>query len=798
MNKYPAIKYTLLFITGIIIELFLPVNGHSYYTYLAMVIIASLLTIAFSFNKRFKTIASIPLYMLIVLSGVFISRLQKPAYNFMPDNIVKQKDVKISGTISNIELSKESEIVFYLSADSEAAAGSLYKIKTNFLCRIKDDSKKNLDSLLSAISPGNHIQLTGLFMKGRNRRNPGEFDYNKYLEAKGISGILYGNSAKDLSVRNADVNIFRNTVFKIRKCIDDEILKLHQPQTAALLRGLSLADRSKIDYDTRVEFINSGVVHILAVSGLHVGYIVLIFLILFGRLNLYFKSLFTIAGLAAFMILTNAPASVVRATIMSAMILIAFMTNRSTNLFNSISVAALIILIIAPTELFNPGFQLSFAAVLSIAAIYPVFQSIINSLKIKSSIVKYLFLFAGVSISAQIGTLPFTLIYFGKLSLIALAANLVVIPLAGFIVGVGIFTLLLNLLFPFLAFYYAAANDILTNFLFYFVKLSGGMEYSFVRIRDFSLFNAAAFYLFMGILLYSLKTFKSKTAKWITAFLVFINIWFFSAIDDKTLLPEKTLSVLMIDVGQGDAALIKFPNGETALIDAGETTASFDNGERIISPLLDYLGIGKIDYGFVSHVDADHYGGFISLINENKIKRIFKPHPDTASTKDAKFEKFLRWKNIPVDYYDKKILKLSNARIYFLNDIDGNIKLTSNDRSGVMKIHYGKNNFLFTGDLEHKLEPHYMENYGTFLNSDVLKVSHHGSKTGSSEEFVYYVKPKISLISAGIQNKFGHPSLEVLERLKSIGSKIYRTDKSGAVLLRSNGEKVSVVDWRKL
>ncbi|MCL5031284.1 MAG: DNA internalization-related competence protein ComEC/Rec2 [Bacteroidetes bacterium] len=796
MKNYPVIKYTILFISGIIIDFIIPISKHNYFFFFCFAIIAFILLLIFEYSRRLNSYSKFTIYLLVILAGIFISEFQKPHYNFFPDEIIRQKDFSAAGEISNIELRKESELIFSLNTDSVMFSNSKFPIKTNLLCRIKDKNRK-LDSLLNLISPGNYVQITGLFMKGRDRRNPGEFDYNEYLRGKGTSGILIANSSKDLKVINYNTNKFTNFVYRVRKAIDDEISKLHNAQTAALLRGLILADRSKIDLDTRTEFINSGVIHILAVSGLHVGYIVLIFLILFGRLNIYVRSFVTICGLTAFMILTNSPASVVRATIMSALILIGLMTNRSTNLFNSIAAAALVILIIEPAELFNPGFQLSFAAVLSIAAIYPVFQNIIYSLRIENNIAKNLLLFAGVSISAQLGTVPFTLIYFGKLSLIAIFANLIVIPLAGFIVGVGIFTLVLNALSPFLAFYFAAANNLFTSFLFYTVKLSGNFEYAFVWIRDFSLFNAVIFYLFTAIFLYSLKNFKSKSAKWITTALIFFNIWIFSELDDKELMPNNILSVFMIDVGQGDSFLVKFPNGKTALIDAGEVTANFDNGERVILPLLNYLNINKIDYGFVSHVDADHYGGFISLINENKIRRIVKPQLDTSFTKDIKFEKYLRSKNIPFDYYSKKIMKISNCRIYVLNDLENNQKTTSNGKSGLLKIVYGKNSLLFTGDLDKKVEMHYVESYKTLLNSDILKVSHHGSKTASSNEFISYVKPKVSLISAGIQNKFGHPTSEVLERLKAIGSKIYRTDQSGGIMLRSNGENIFAVNWRK-
>ena len=145
-------------------------------------------------------------------------------------------------------------------------------------------------------------------------------------------------------------------------------------------------------------------------------------------------------------------------------------------------------------------------------------------------------------------------------------------------------------------------------------------------------------------------------------------------------------------------------------------------------------------------------------------------------------------------------MNIGNTKVYFLNDrkIESNLRISSNDKSGLMKLVYGKTSILFTGDMEEKAEKYYADEYNTFLNSDILKVSHHGSKNGSLPAFIGDVKPKVSLISAGLKNKFGHPSKLILKMLGSIGSKIYRTDKSGAVIFSSNGYTFSKINWRDL
>ncbi len=385
--------------------------------------------------------------------------------------------------------------------------------------------------------------------------------------------------------------------------------------------------------------------------------------------------------------------------------------------------------------------------------------------------------------------------YFRKLSIISLASNLIVIPLVGLVILIAIVTLLISIISPFIAGIYAAANELFTFTLFKLIKTAGNLDYSFIWVRNFSIYDTLIFYSFLILFLFFYKRFQSAAAKFSLLFLVIINFFLFSELDNKELLQSGELNILMVDVGQGDSFLIYFPDGKTALIDAGPAYPYFDAGERILIPLLDYLGINKIDYGFISHLDIDHYGGFVSLIHNNRIKEIYKPVLDSTDTNDMKLEKYLSQNKISFSYYHKEILKLNNIRIYFLNN-RLNKTNSKNNRCGVTKIVYGKNSFLFTGDAELKREKLLVKEYNSFLESGLLKVSHHGSSSGTSAEFLNAVKPHISLISAGIGNKYGHPSVKTLGRLREAKSEIYRTDKLGAVFLRSNGESINLINWK--
>ena len=403
----------------------------------------------------------------------------------------------------------------------------------------------------------------------------------------------------------------------------------------------------------------------------------------------------------------------------------------------------------------------------------------------------------GVSLSAQLGTLPLTLIYFGKLSSVSLLTNLIVIPLAGVIVGIAIFTLTLSLFISSIAIFYASANEIIIYTLYKIISFAGSNQYSFIPIKNFTLYDSAIFYAAIVLILLGLTQFKSVAGKIIFMILVITNAVLLSSFDNRNLLEDNNLNVMMIDVSQGDATLIKFPNGQSALIDGGYASFYFDNGKRIIRPLLNHLDIYKIDYAFVSSITQESYGGFIPLIRSGIIRNIIKPMPDSSSMVDIKFEELIHENNISIKYFRKDVLKIHEVKIYLLNDENSTSFIrTKNNQTGVLKLVYGNTSFLFPGNIENEAEYFYCDEYKNFLKSDVLKIANNGSINSTSLEFLQTVQPKMSLISVANQNKFVKTSPFILERLKKMNSQIYRTDQEGAVLLQSDGVKIRKARWK--
>jgi competence protein ComEC len=786
VNNYPLIKFVVTFCIGVIISHFLPIG---YLGFITVILVILVLISNLVLNYKYQFTYNVIVYFCIVTGAIIFTKLTNKPPAVYPFNETKV-DVQIKAVINQITLPKENYFEFVAKTISVSSKKWCYKKQVKVLCKLK---RNNNTSELN-LSIGDSLIINGNLRKAREKRNPFEFDYNEYLSHKGIIGLCYIKSKNDIELIDQSSWSIANQIYEIRLSIAGLLDTLYNYQTSALLKGLLLADRSSIDYETKESFINAGVIHVLAVSGLHVGYIALIFLFLFSRFNLYFRNALTIIGLILFVLITGSPPSVVRAAIMAIVVILYMFSSRQYNKYNALALAGFIVLLLDPKQLFNPGFQLSFSAVLSIFIIYPKFQYKVESIGINSIFLKNILLFLSVSLAAQIGTLPFTIIYFNKFSVVALAANLFVIPLIGALLAIGIVSLISYPIVSIISVYYASANEVLSYILFSIVDLIGNWKYSYLYLPQFSFLDVVIFYSVLIILFLYLKSFITVFKKFIFLTLLTLNAFVFLKLDDKQFFPQNLLSVMMIDIGQGDSFLINFPNGKAALVDAGNASFGFDNGARVIKPLLKNLSIDKINYGFVSHTDADHYKGYESLLSDGIIDTIIKPPVDSTFKKDLRFDQYVKSLNIPIKPANKCIMIFGNVRLYLLTD-ESFFKENFhdlNEKSTVMKVVYGNTSFLFTGDAGKQVELDYANRYGEFLQSDILKAGHHGSKTSTRTEFLDLVNPKIVLISCGLNNKFKHPSPETLEIFKSRKVQFLRSDIDKAIILHSDGTTI----WR--
>jgi len=259
----------------------------------------------------------------------------------------------------------------------------------------------------------------------------------------------------------------------------------------------------------------------------------------------------------------------------------------------------------------------------------------------------------------------------------------------------------------------------------------------------------------------------------------------------------KELEITFLDVGEGDAAFIRTPNGHTALIDAGAGRGKYTNydaGLRVIVPFLREEGIRKIDTLIMSHPHSDHYGGMIPILNAVKVGEFLDP--GLAHTSEGYKKLLQKIDSLKIPF---KLMKAPNVLSWdpsilvqvLWPEAEGFVPDDPNNNSMVIRFVYGDIVYLFTGDIESIVED-VINEYGHQLRATVLKVPHHGSETSSTRQFLQYTSPRLAIMSLGMNNKFGHPNPQVLDRYEDMKIKVLRTDKNGTIRTYCNGNRVNV------
>ena len=643
---------------------------------------------------------------------------------------------------------------------------------------------------------GDLIEINGEYIAPSEARNYKGFDYREYLKTKNIYGSIKVDKNNVNVIEKESLSkifIFSN---RIRNGIVNTLNRLLPQKTSNLLIGILIGEKSGISEDIIQNFKMSNLSHMLSVSGAHTSYIILgiTYILTKSKISKKLTYLFTILGLILFMFITNFTTSVIRACLMSITVLGANLLHRKPDIATSISISLLLILSINPFSINEIGMQLSYLGTIGIILFNKNVENLLKKLKINDKISKLL----SVTISAQMAIMPIMMYKFNSFSLTFFISNILASPLLGISIIMGFVLIFIFLISFSLAEFFAIFLDFVLDLLIFVSEVTAKIPLSNILIKTPYLFTIILIYCLILISNYiytilsskeNLRLFQKKIVEKInkrngkkvlvgvmSATIIF-NIFSFS----YSLIP-KDLKIYFIDVGQGDSCLIITPRNKKILIDGGE-----GKPEVVLSYLLDRR-IKTIDYIMISHFDSDHCNGLIETIDNLNVKNIL-------ISKQAYFCD--EYRNIANIINSKKINVIFLEQGNRLN-IDKNVKIDVfypikelqyddlNNNSIVAKISYNSFSVLFTGDIE-KSEKDLLDKYKKEeLRADILKVAHHGSKTSSTEEFLREVKPKIALIGVGENNNFGHPNAKVIERLKDINCKIYRTDEMGEIEIKVN------------
>ncbi|MBS3920192.1 MAG: DNA internalization-related competence protein ComEC/Rec2 [Deltaproteobacteria bacterium] len=671
---------------------------------------------------------------------------------------------------------------------------------------------------------GDRLRLLCTLHRPHGFRNPGVFSYERHLALERIHVI--GFLADDQMWVKVGKGFKNPILLKIeswRDHIRDFLEKEATLPSSSIFQALVLGEQGNIPEDIRESFITTGIAHLLAISGDHLGIVALLsfslFLWVMKRSEFLLLSLsvkkwaagLTIPCLLLYTFIAGGGISVIRATIMVITFFFSIVFDRERHLLHTLALAALLILLCSPPSLFDVSFQLSFLAVLSILYLVPrIYRDlrreeiyIPSEISWKEKIGKYIKLSFIVTVVAILGTAPFVALHFNRVSLIGFLANLLIIPWVGFlIVPITLTASIFSFFFYPFASLLIMVTQFLATILLKVVAFFASIPFASIYLPTPTALEMILFYLllFLGVHLRKGKKIKYLFVGICILFAADLAYWNFK--DDF----RKDLHITFIDVGHGDSILVEFPKGKRMLIDGGGLhDERFDIGKNVIAPFLWKKKIQRIDTLVLTHPDPDHLKGLNFIPSRFKIGRFW----DNGLRGDSEFyldlEKTLDRKKIDRISFDENsdFQVINGVEISFLNPPAGSAGPVRhrnpawvNNQSLVMRLRFKNVILLLTGDVEREAEE-WMVRKGYPLRAHLLKVPHHGSSSSSSLIFLEKVKPDLAIISVGERTMGQLPHPEVIERYKRLGSKIFRTDKHGAVTVVTDGEKVEIKTFLK-
>lgn len=721
------------------------------------------------------------IFPFVTLLGIVILNLNvKPSNNFIEQNV--NKNVEILARVIDID---------YTSTGKQKVI-----LKTNSITI--DDLKLNTKLKIQAIfNSGVEVEFGQIVLvKGKLEafdfpRNPGGFNEKLYMQTKHIDYKMFA----EILSKGKIVNSFDSYIYNLHKKIKNMYETILPLKEASVLEAMLLGDKQNLDTSVKEVYRKSGISHILAISGLHISIIsALLWLILDTlKLNKRVSSTIILTVLIVYCIFTGNSVSTTRAVIMIGIVLFGNIIYYQSDIYTSIATAAFVLLIYQPLYLYDVGFQLSFGAVISIIVLSPVLERIYF---IPKTIRSYLI----STLAASLGTYPIIAYHFNTISVIGVAVNLLVLPLASILVCFGIISTVVSFIWLELGKFLCGIVYFILVFYENICTIASTIPFSQIVTGQPNLILIFIYYTIILATAYYYYLNKQKRQS-LKKYMLYMQI-FLLIISAIVIFKPKDLEIVYLDVGQGDSIAIHTAKNKNILIDGGGNISKpleeANMGTQIVLPYLRYKGINRLDCVFVSHPDGDHIIGILELLDYIKINQIFIADTDAKNdlleTLEMKASKY----NIPINKLSKgNIVKVDDSISFECIYPTKDILIDSDDynnNSLVLYMDYNNSKFLFTGDIEKEAEDRIIKDYKK-LDTDILKVAHHGSKTSSTQNFVDMVQPKVAVISSGKNNYYGHPHKEVLDRYKNIN--IYNTADDGAILIKPKNNKLIISTMRE-
>ncbi len=790
-SRYPAVRLALLLISGVLLgEAFS--GGYFFplgiFSVLAFGLWVLKRTNPQSFSVQ-QTQASNALFLiLIIVFGWFRVSIDSISHNINSTEdliaTMEWESIMAVGIVNSYSINSNGDLRADINIE-EVEIDSI-SVFDAFQARLLLDGDVGLQV-------GDTLSFNGTVIPISEKRNPHQFDYKRYLANKNIHTQIRLDSIQHHN-KNSTLISWSWWQNRASFIIENNFNEVSQPLAKALLLGY----KQDLDQETKRAFSRTGLSHIMAVSGLHVGFIIapIWFLLPFIRQMKFGKSigLMSVSAILFFYTgITGFTPSVMRASVTALFLTFGKLYNKSPNSINLTAASAFLLLIINPKDLFSIGFQLSFSAVFIILLILPVLQKTMPYWLRLKWYAKPLMIIV-VSIVVQLGLYPLQVFYFGEVSVISPISNALFVPFLGILIPMAILGTIISPFFHTTGEVLSFPLDIFLNWMHSYVTVASEWDWSWFEVSNKSwlIFPFWASFIFF-IAGYRVPSIRWKTAAICLALMCLMQI-------QSLYLQGQTnpLTITFFDVGQGDAALIQTPNGATVLIDAGVWRPGYNSGKSIILPHLEAQRIEKLDAVILSHPHADHIGGILDIIESIPIDSIYNSGFAYESNLYENYLQQAELYQIPIKAVQAgDILNIDESVLFLvLAPEGGKFNQDPNQHSVVLEVIYGETEFLFTGDAGESQESRILENYADLVDTDVLKVGHHGSRTSSGEELIASTSPTISVISLAKKNRFNHPHPEAIQRILDSETDLYFTSRNKAIVLKSDGKTIWREEWQ--
>jgi len=669
----------------------------------------------------------------------------------------------------------------------------------------------------SAPAFGERVEFRATLKPPTGSRTPGGFDQIAYLARKGI--YLTADAGDVERLGPGRLNPLRRAAVSARLRLEGVLKAALPPREAALSAGLIFGSRSDLPDDIKEAFKTSGVFHLLAVSGGNVAMVIMPILGLLRRAGLSKRvaSAVAIPLVIFFVFLTGASPSVMRAGLMAGLVLLGDVLGRERNALNTLGAAATVLLLAQPGLLFDLGFQLSAGATLGILLFARRFETWLAARTqpiFGERVGQWLASGLSVTFAAQVMVEPISLHSFGTFALIAPVANLLVVSAVEPVVTLGSVATLVGLAGPALAKLLLLPVRAALVLLVEVVKTTAAIPFASVEVGHLPSAGVLAWYAALTAVaapqwgqhvIAQAKT-LATTRSAHRAVAVGASLVAVTALVWRVALaaPPDLLTVTFLDVGQGDAIIIRAPGGHAMLVDVGPLVLpdlktgrpGYDAGAEVIVPFLRRAGVRHLDYVVLTHSDQDHAGGGASVLAAVPVGVVLKSDDHATESGYLAALKTAAQKQIPTvaPAAGQRFPLGSEALVDVINPPTPRFAGSRSDDNSnciALKVRYRQVSVLLTCDVEAVVEEQWLAQ-GVDVKADLLKVSHHGSGHSSTEPFLQAVHPAVAVLSVGNGNSYGHPHAGTLYRLQAVGAEVWRTDRHGTVTASTDGSQFTL------